>query len=291
MREFDRNVICATAAICENERMPPRTPGDPWAEPTARFTDRVENYVKARPGYPAEMIPYLVRECALTRDRTVLDIGCGTGLLAERFCEFGCPVIGVEPNAAMREAGRQYLAGFPNFQMIEGTAESTSMPAASVDIVTAGQAFHWFEVEAARREFARVLKPRGWTVLVWNDRVATGAEFAEGYEKLVERFGIDYAQVDHRRKANDETFRRFFGNNAYRRAAFPNAQRLEWGRFLARVLSSSYMPAPGHPSHEPMMKELQRIFEENTRDSAVIMKYETAVIYGRITPPAPSASR
>lgn len=259
--------------------------------PTARFTDRVENYLKARPGYPAELIPFLVRECGLMPFRTVVDVGCGTGLLAERFCDLGCDVVGVEPNAAMREAGARHLDRYPNFHMVAGMAESLPVGHAIADFLTAGQAFHWFNVERAGREFLRVLKPRGWVVLVWNVRQSSGSAFAEAYEDLLTRFGIDYAEVHHRGKSNDESFRPFFLGGQYRRVAFPNQQRLDRASFIARVLSSSYMPAPGHKAHEAMMSEVQRIFDEHSHDGAVVMTYATDVIYGQLTEPEAPGTR
>lgn len=249
---------------------------------TARFSNRVADYVKARPNYPPATVATLANECGLTPKSTVVDIGCGTGLLAERFCEFGCRVIGVEPNEAMRVAGQQYLAKYSNFQMIDGTAESVPVPDASADFITAGQSFHWFDVPATRREFLRVLKPEGWSVLVWNDRVSAGSKFAKEYENLLMRFGIDYAQVHHRGKATAENFHLFFGNDAYTRKTFPNAQHLDFEQLVARILSSSYMPQNGHASYEPMMEEVRRIFDENAIDSRVTMQYSTLIIYGRL---------
>ena len=272
-------LVCNNLSVTENANASDSLS----TQPTARFTDRVENYVKARPGYPAELIPYLELECGLSLGSVVLDVGSGTGLLAERLCEFGCRVIGVEPNAAMRAAGAQYLARFRNFTMREGTAESLPVEDSTVDLVVAGQAFHWFDLDASRREFSRVLKPQGWVVLIWNDRVSSGSRFAEQYEQLLVRFGTDYAQVHHRGKTTGENLGRFFGSAGYDHISFPNEQRLTYEQFVARVLSSSYMPGPGHTSHEPMMRELRRIFDENQRASSVTIAYNTIVFSGRLT--------
>lgn len=251
--------------------------------PTARFTDRVENYVKARPGYPPEIVSLLERRCGLTKTSTLVDVGCGTGLLAKMFCEFGCRVIGVEPNAAMRDAGQRYLAPYRNFEMLVGQAESIPLPAASVDFITAGQAFHWFDLDRTRAEFMRILRPHGWVVLVWNDREFTGSKFAEEYENLLVRFGIDYADVHQRGKATVASFESFFGNPAFSRESYPNLQQLDYEQFIARVLSASYMPGPGHANHPAMMREVDRIFHENQNNDVVSMKYTTSVIYGHVT--------
>ncbi|MGH9521162.1 MAG: class I SAM-dependent methyltransferase [Terriglobales bacterium] len=252
-------------------------------QPTTRFSNRVDDYVKARPGYPAALITTLVEDCRLEQASMVVDVGCGTGLLAARFCEFGSRVIGVEPNAEMRAAGEQYLARYSNFQMMNGTAECIGLPAGTAEFISAGQAFHWFDVNAARREFLRVLKPQGWVVLVWNDRVMDGSKFAGDYEQLLVRFGIDYASVHHRGKATPENFRRFFGDDAFVQKSFPNAQQLDYDQFVARVLSSSYMPPRGHAQFEPMMNEVRRVFGENATGSRVTMEYATSATYGHLS--------
>jgi ubiquinone/menaquinone biosynthesis C-methylase UbiE len=115
-------------------------------DPTQRFSDRVENYVKYRPGYPAAIIDTLRAECQLTADSVVADVGSGTGILAEMFLKHGARVLGIEPNRQMRAAAECLLGGCARFMSVAATAEATTLPAHSVDFVTAGQAFHWFDL-------------------------------------------------------------------------------------------------------------------------------------------------
>ena len=250
---------------------------------TVRFTDRVDNYVKARPSYPGEIVDLLENHCGLTRSSAIVDVGCGTGLLAKLFCDYGCRIIGVEPNAAMREAGQQYLSGYPNFEIMDGTAEAIPLPGTSVDFITAGQAFHWFNQKEARHEFMRILKPNGWAALVWNDREFSGSKFADDYEGLLLKFGVDYAEVHQRGKATVTSFEQFFGNSAFVKATFPNVQNLDRDGLVSRVLSASYMPSPGHENYPPMMEEVERIFRNNQKDGVVAVKYETNVYYGQMS--------
>lgn len=275
MGEGEQQTISSTSA----EQLPRATS----SAPTVRFTDRVDNYVKARPGYPTAIVSLLEQTCRLTKQSTLVDVGCGTGLLAKIFCEFGCRVIGAEPNQAMREAGQHYLAEYPNFTMVDGKAEQIPLPGTSVDFITAGQAYHWFDQKEARHEFMRILKPNGWVVLVWNDREFKGSKFADEYENLVQRFGTDYADVHQRGIATAASFEQFFGNSEFAKTSFPNVQQLDHERFIARVLSASYMPAPEHPSHAAMMQELERIFHENENNGVVDVKYTTSVIYGQMS--------
>src|SRR5689334_15561560 len=131
-------------------------------DPTLRFSNRVDNYSKYRPTYPSAVLDLLAAECGLTSNALIADIGSGTGLLAELFLTNGNRVVGVEPNREMRAAGERLLANAPGFTSVDGTAEATTLAAGSVDFVTAGQAFHWFDRALARVEFARILKPEGW---------------------------------------------------------------------------------------------------------------------------------
>ena len=155
------------------------------SSPTERFTSRVETYIKYRPTYPAAVIDLLRSECGLTADAIVADVGSGTGILSELVLKNGNEVIGVEPNQAMRLAAEHLLSSYPRFRSVEGSAEASTLPAASVDLITAGQAFHWFDATAARREFARILKPNGSVALIWNDRQLDSTEFLRGYEALL----------------------------------------------------------------------------------------------------------
>lgn len=250
---------------------------------TVRFTDRVENYVKARPGYPKDVIALLESKCGLTHAATVVDVGSGTGMLAKLFCDYGCRTLGVEPNGPMREAGKQFLSSYPNFEMLDGTAEAIPLPGTSVDFITAGQAFHWFNQKEARHEFMRILKPNGWAVLVWNDRESAGSKFAEDYENLLLTFGTDYAEVHHRGKETLVGFEQFFGNSEFVKATFPNNQQLDREGLIARVLSASYMPNEGQPKYPEMMEEVERIFRDNQKGGTVELKYETNVYYGQMS--------
>ena len=136
--------------------------------PTQRFTSRVDNYRKYRPGYPPEIIPYLVENAWLTPQSVIADIGAGTGLLTQLFLEHGNQVYAVEPNQAMRAAADELLVGYAHYHSVDASAENTSLPDYSVDMITAAQAFHWFDHEKTKLEFQRVLKPGGMVVLIWN---------------------------------------------------------------------------------------------------------------------------
>ena len=214
-------------------------------DPKARFSDRADDYIKYRPHYSQDVVQALRQACGLRPQHTVADVGCGTGLLAKIFLEHGHCVVGVEPNREMRIAGEDYLAGFSNFSMMEGSAEATGLPDASADFVIAGQAFHWFRPDDTRAEFARIVKPEGWVVLVWHDRDTTSKPFLRAYEDFVRRHSTDYEQVAHKYLASYEALQRFFAPDEVKLIEQHNRQQLDFDGLRGRLLSSSYVPKAG----------------------------------------------
>ena len=247
---------------------------------TQRFTGRVEDYARYRPSYPPELLDLLRRECGLSEDTVVADVGSGTGILARLFLENGNRVIAVEPNEEMRRAGESLLSDHDYFDSVTGRAEGTTLPQGSVDLITAGQAFHWFDPAPARQEFARVLRPGGRVVLVWNDRRKHGAPFQEAYEELLETYATDYAEVEHGRRGSLENVRSFFAPNPVHTGTFSNRQDLDYDGLLGRLRSSSYVPAEGQSGHREMLGELQRIFREHENEGQVVMEYVTRAYCG-----------
>ena len=154
-------------------------------DPTRRFSDRVDNYVRYRPSYPTAVLETLRSECDLSVATVVADIGSGTGILTRLFLENGNRVYGVEPNAEMRGAAEKLLRDFPGFESVAGTAEETGLAANSIDLVVAAQAFHWFDPDRAGMEFQRILRPGGWVALVWNERLVGASPFLREYEELL----------------------------------------------------------------------------------------------------------
>jgi SAM-dependent methyltransferase len=251
----------------------------PDHNPTGRFSDRVADYVRARPGYPAELVDVLARRCGFTAQAAIADVGSGTGLLSRLFLEHGNSVFGIEPNAQMRAAGEQFLRAFPQFRSIDGGAEATTLPDATVDFVTAGQAFHWFDRERARHEFARILKPGGWVVLIWNDRRLDATPFLRGYEDLLVRHCPDYLKVVHR-NVDAQALRPFFGPQGYAEVVLDNRQRFDWDGLVARHRSSSFVPKSGH---EAGMRELQALFDAQQVGGQVEFEYDTRLQFGRLS--------
>ncbi len=250
-------------------------------DPTKRFSNRVENYVKYRPSYPPAVINLLEAECGLTPESVIADLGSGTGILSELFLKHGNRVFGVEPNREMRAASDRLLAKYSKFLSIDATAEATTLSNASVNFITAGQAFHWFDRERARPEFKRILKPHGWVVLAWNGYRVASSSLMTAYQDLVIRYGTDYSEV--MREIVSRDLESFYAPGDCQCARFEFQQVFDFKGLKGRLLSSSYAPEPSHPNFEPMLRELREIFDANQEDGKVVFHYETELYYGQLS--------
>ena len=251
----------------------------PVKDATQRFSSRVDNYVRFRPGYPAEVVELLKNECGLTPDSAIADIASGTGIFTRMLVEHGNRVFGVEPNPDMRRAGEEFLGSDSRFTSIAGTAEATTLPDHGVDLITAAQAAHWFDCEKARREFIRILKSGGWLVLLWNDRRMDSTEFQRQYEQLLRTYGTDYEEV--RQRGMNLAIEGFFAQS-FQTKEFEYKQTFDYAGIEGRLLSSSYVPQKDHPKYALMMRELRRIFDDHQVKSRVSFDYDTRVYYGHL---------
>ena len=245
------------------------------ADPKKRFSSRVENYIKYRPSYPLEIIDFLKEKNILAEDTVIADIGSGTGILTRVILDNGNQVYGVEPNKDMREAAEKILQGFTNFTSLEGSAESTGLEENCIDLITAGQAFHWFDVEEAKREFKRILKPNGNVALIWNNRGKAGKDFNSSYENFILKYGTDYREV----KKNEGNVDLFFN---YQKETFYNFQELDFTSFKGRVLSSSYIPLADNPIFTKMILELEDLFKKHQRNGIIRIEYDTEIYLGKL---------
>ncbi|MGA7522554.1 MAG: class I SAM-dependent methyltransferase [Acidobacteriaceae bacterium] len=248
--------------------------------PTERFTGRVESYRRYRPGYPPALVDLLGRACGLTSDSVIADIAAGTGLLTEIFLAANFRVIAVEPNTEMRAACTGLTREFPKLDVVEGTAEATRLPDDSVDLITVAQAMHWFDLDKARAEFVRILKPRGWCAVLYNNRHPGGDAFHEGYERLLQEFGVDYTAVQQQHMGR-KRLAAFFAPSPMESAVLPNEQSFRLEGLEGRILSSSYMPQAAHPRFEAMREAVRRLFDETQKDGRVTMKHDCVVCWGQ----------
>lgn len=243
-------------------------------DPKTRFSSRVENYVKYRPDYPLEIISFLKEKDILKENYIVADIGSGTGKLTEIFLMNGNLVYGVEPNDNMRGAAERLLKKYSNFRSIKGSAEETNLNSNTIDLITAGQAFHWFKIKETIQEFKRILKRNGYVVLIWNNRKKSGYNFSDDYEKFILKYGTDYKDV----RKNERNVDDFF---IYEKIEFPNFQDLDFEGLKGRLLSVSYIPQEGI-RFKPMMVELKQLFDQHQKKGIVRIEYDTEIYYGQL---------
>ncbi len=243
--------------------------------PTKRFSNRVENYVKYRPSYPSDIIPFFENTFGLRTDQRIADIGSGTGLFAELLLLKGYRVTCIEPNTEMRKAAEDKLGHYAGFSSRKHRAEHTGLRSNSVDLITVAQAFHWMDPVATKVEFQRILKTGGHIVLAWNIR-KTDTPFLHEYNLLKNRFAIDQQQPE---RINESIIETFLTPASIKFHSFPNTQLLNFDGLKGQLLSASYIPLPGHESYDSMISALVKLFVDYNENGTVKMDYETKMYY------------
>jgi ubiquinone/menaquinone biosynthesis C-methylase UbiE len=252
--------------------------------PTDRFTGRVESYRRYRPTYPPSIVDLLSRECSLAPDSTIADIAAGTGILTELLLAANLSVTAIEPNDEMRAACAALEPQYPKLIVIAGTAEATGLSDHSIDLITVAQAMHWFDFDRTRAEFARILKPGGFCAVIYNNRRLSGDPFHDAYERFLLDFGIDYSAVK-QQHVGRKRLAQFFSPLPMSCVTLPNAQLLTLDALEGRILSSSYMPQPGHPRFEEMRVAIQRLFAATQTNNVVTMHHDCLVCCGQLSNP------
>ncbi len=248
--------------------------------PTQRFTNRVENYRRYRPGYPLAVTALIQETVGLSALSPIADIGSGTGIFTRNLLEAGFEVSAVEPNDAMRAVAEIDLKDFPGFHSVPATAEQTGLPAHHFSALTSAQAFHWFKREPVREEFSRILQPNGWVFLIWNERKPNGAPFDREYEALLATLGQAYEGV--RDRWGGKGLPDFFRPGSYQTNCYDNPQPLTWEELRGRFLSSSYVPAEDDPRHVPLLQQLEHIFQKHQISGQVRFEQQTCVYFGQL---------
>jgi SAM-dependent methyltransferase len=253
----------------------------PDLHPHRRFSARVGNYARYRPTYPPALLELLEAEIGLSPAATVADVGSGTGIFTRLLLDYGCTVYAVEPNAEMRAVAAESLGATPRFHSVTGDAASTTLPAQSVEHVTAAQAFHWFDAPAARREFLRILRPHGTVVLLYNSWRGSKDPVTIAYDALLDRLALDRDAGPGKVRAGGEALAAFYGAGTFRQASLPNPHWYDWTSFRGRALSSSYAPLPSHPDHEPFLDALRAVFDRYAEHGRLRFPYLTRLYWGR----------
>jgi len=249
-------------------------------DPKGRFTGLAQIYAKARPTYPETAIDFIVEKCALSENSCLVDIGCGTGISSRLFAERKIPTIGIDPNDDMRQAAieENSRARFEWLSFINGSAENTGLKDNIADVVLAAQAFHWFRSEPTLKEFARILKPNGFCILMWNERDDSD-KFVSEYSKILQALP-DTKNVEMKRgdSGNDLLYSPLF--HATGKVDFENEQSMDKEGLLGRAFSASYAPKSGE-LFVKLKLSLEELFDKCQQDGQVVMKYITSVYFGK----------
>lgn len=244
------------------------------------FAGKSDEYDRYRPTYPAAAISALRKYYGLSPDKTVADIGCGTGLLSELFLQNGNEVECIDPSSEMLDKARARLSRFPKAHYIERFAESTDLAEHSIDVITAGQAFHWFDAEKARIEFKRILKDNGIVVLVWNDRNDQPRTFNEEYERICKKFSPEYHGSGSSALDSNQISKFFtLPPTIYE---FSNGQFLNLEGVLGRYGSASYSISGSNPDYTRMLAEFKQAFLKYQRNGFVQLRHITRMYVGSI---------
>ena len=253
---------------------------------TNRFSARAGEYDRHRPDYPDEVLDYLETRDYLDLGTKVAEIGAGTGIFTEQLIGRGCEVWAVEPNAAMRGIAETNLGTRNMFHSVPAEAEDTRIDDETVDLVVAAQAFHWFDLEAAREEFERILQPPGRVALLWNLRDRDGSEFMEELESLIETYAEEYDEVVGTYESQTERLEEFFGGaeaeGTYEHRSFEHSQQVGKHGLMGLVTSFSYMPRPNAEDFGDLMGELQDLFDRHAEAGSVEILYDTELYFGTL---------
>jgi SAM-dependent methyltransferase len=247
-------------------------------DPKQRFNGHAEYYAKYRPSYPHSVLEYMERQLGFSAKSLVADVGSGTGIFAEMLAQNGNRVFGVEPNDEMRNIAEENLSSNRNFTSIKGSAEATTLPTVSVDFITAAQSFHWFDHAKARQEFRRILREKGWVILLWNTR-RTDTPFLQAYDRIIRGNSVETRGIKHE-DITEELLSAFLGK--YRSVKLSYIQECDEVALKGRVLSASYAPLPGDPAYVRLDESLRGLFRRYQMDGRVRFEYLTELYAGQL---------
>ena len=248
-----------------------------------RFSRKAEVYAKYRPSYPKEVLGNLNSQIGFTKDRIVADIGSGTGKLSKIFLDNGNFVYGIEPNNEMRSFAERDLSKYPNFVSLNRLAENTGLPNSSVDLITVGQALHWFDPEEVHREFFRILRSTGYVLIIYNERKKQDG-MMDDYDSIVDKHSAKSEAPD----IDAAYLEKFFDGKHYKEFTISNEQVLDFEGLVGRASSASYLPSKDDPGFDSLVKDLRKLFDSYQKNGVITLQYQTIFFLGQIHGVQPS---
>jgi ubiquinone/menaquinone biosynthesis C-methylase UbiE len=246
-------------------------------DPIQVFSTKAKLYDRYRWSYAPQAIEAILLESKLSKDATIADIGAGTGILTQQFTGRAGRLIAIEPNPEMGEQAAYRLAGVPNCHLLAARAENLALRDHSVDLITVATASSWFQPEAARREFNRIIKPGGWLAILHN--FGTNRELGEALNPVfppqcdTEQWMIG--------KCQPKTY--YFGAQSYRKLVFPLPPTTQtWGDFLGALLTTSFAPSLKDPQYPRFEADARLVFEQFSEDGCIQVQAVTELVLGQI---------
>lgn len=239
-----------------------------------KFAGKADIYDKFRPSYPKELIDQLDEK---TGAKAVADIGAGTGIFTQCLADKHWRITAVEPNADMLEVLKQNA---PFAQIIRASAENTGILGKSIDLVTAAQAFHWFDKEQFKAECKRILTHNGHLAIVWNNH----GESDFRYER--DRIFDKYCGMSNSMMGSAAEGDRFLRNEYFSAMEFfcmDNNISMNEEQFIGYSLSHSYSIKKGDAHYERFVDELRNAFARFQHNGIAEMPMETTCYLGQLS--------
>ena len=241
------------------------------------FSLKAEKYARYRWGYAPQSIQTIFDVTRITKESCVADIGAGTGILTKEFIGRVKQVFAVEPNPEMRAIAAKELEQYPSCQVVDGRAEATTLADHSIDLITAAQSIHWFEPQAAKKEFLRILKPGGWLAICRN--YGTDSESSEALQKVFPSESDTSALM--LGKSKPRSF--YYSGGEYLKQDFPFKAQVTWEEFMGSLSTASYAPDEGSSLYAEFERGARRIFDRFSSNNLIELHGVTELYLGQIT--------
>lgn len=239
-----------------------------------KFSGKADLYERFRPSYPKELIDFLYEN---TENKTVADIGAGTGKFTRCLLKKPWKITAVEPNADMRER----LEKIGGITVVNASAEDTGLSGHTFGLVTAAQAFHWFDEDKFRYECKRILTKNGRLAIVWNSFVNEGLALAQ--RELCKRLCPEFKNGKTGKRSSEEGDR-FLCSEYFSElevAEYKSERIFDRESFIGESLSRSYAPKVGQPNYERFVEELNKVFSEFESGGKAAVACKTTLYFGR----------
>lgn len=243
------------------------------------YSAKAEKYAKYRWDYAPQAINAIVEITRMSCKSMLADLGAGTGILTRHFVDKTQKIYAIEPNLEQRQILERQLQSFPSVSVLGASAEDTTLPDNSVDIITVAQAIHWFDPEPARKEMLRILKRDGWLVLIRNYRTSSKEKGKALSSLMTEEYGADFTVITERPKAMPNRF--YFGNDHFQMFTFQFQFNQTWENFMGSLASASFMPDECHPLFEKLAVKAREIFSQYSQGGYWLVEGETELIIGQ----------